>query len=207
MRYLECCIKESLRLYPPVHFISRNISETVKLSMLWFHCYFAFFVVPIILNTREQTILVNVFLNTSKTLNIFFISFQVITPYQQELSVTYTFMICTVKKICSKTRWNLFPSDFYRKNASEDIPTHTYHSVQALEIAQVTLLGARFIIEYEFLSDFYNSRYRYSEEASKARTFFLLRLQVLSTFLDGRKIVEGVIFNILSPHLIPVCNS
>nr|CAX94850.1 CYP4M25 protein [Cnaphalocrocis medinalis] len=32
MRYLECCIKESLRLYPPVHFISRNISETVKLS-------------------------------------------------------------------------------------------------------------------------------------------------------------------------------
>lgn len=66
MRYLECCIKESLRLYPPVHFISRNISETVKLSMLWFHCYFAFFVVPIILNTREQTILVNVFLNTSK---------------------------------------------------------------------------------------------------------------------------------------------
>ncbi|KAG6458682.1 hypothetical protein O3G_MSEX011017 [Manduca sexta] len=32
MRYLECCIKESLRLYPPVHFISRNINEPVKLS-------------------------------------------------------------------------------------------------------------------------------------------------------------------------------
>nr|ADE05575.1 cytochrome P450 4M1 [Manduca sexta] len=32
MRYLECCIKESLRLYPPVHFISRNINEPVKLN-------------------------------------------------------------------------------------------------------------------------------------------------------------------------------
>ncbi|KAG6458683.1 hypothetical protein O3G_MSEX011007 [Manduca sexta] len=32
MRYLECCIKESLRLYPPVHFISRDIHESVKLS-------------------------------------------------------------------------------------------------------------------------------------------------------------------------------
>ncbi|KAJ0182458.1 hypothetical protein K1T71_001827 [Dendrolimus kikuchii] len=32
MRYLECCIKESLRLYPPVHFISRNLSESIKLG-------------------------------------------------------------------------------------------------------------------------------------------------------------------------------
>lgn len=34
MKYLENCIKEILRLYPPVPFISRKITEDVKLSML-----------------------------------------------------------------------------------------------------------------------------------------------------------------------------
>ncbi|CAH1639816.1 unnamed protein product [Spodoptera littoralis] len=32
MKYLECCIKESLRLYPPVHFISRSLNEDTVLS-------------------------------------------------------------------------------------------------------------------------------------------------------------------------------
>ncbi|CAG9796526.1 unnamed protein product [Diatraea saccharalis] len=32
MHYLECCIKESLRLYPPVHFIGRRLGETVTFS-------------------------------------------------------------------------------------------------------------------------------------------------------------------------------
>ncbi|CAH2989301.1 unnamed protein product [Chilo suppressalis] len=32
MRYLECCIKESLRLYPPVPFISRQITESIDLG-------------------------------------------------------------------------------------------------------------------------------------------------------------------------------
>ncbi|XP_075982145.1 uncharacterized protein LOC142980547 [Anticarsia gemmatalis] len=32
MKYIECCIKESLRLYPPVHFVSRMLNETTILS-------------------------------------------------------------------------------------------------------------------------------------------------------------------------------
>lgn len=32
MRYLENCIKESLRMYPPVHLISRRLTEDVTLS-------------------------------------------------------------------------------------------------------------------------------------------------------------------------------
>ncbi|XP_059056286.1 cytochrome P450 4C1-like [Achroia grisella] len=32
MKYLELCIKETLRLYPPVHFVGRVLNETVKLS-------------------------------------------------------------------------------------------------------------------------------------------------------------------------------
>lgn len=32
LKYTEACIKEGLRLYPPVHFIVRNIQEPMKLS-------------------------------------------------------------------------------------------------------------------------------------------------------------------------------
>ncbi|XP_059056285.1 cytochrome P450 4C1-like [Achroia grisella] len=32
MKYLELCIKETLRLYPPVHFVARMLNERVKLS-------------------------------------------------------------------------------------------------------------------------------------------------------------------------------
>lgn len=39
MKYIERCIKESLRLFPPVHFISRKLNETTVLSK----CLLTFF--------------------------------------------------------------------------------------------------------------------------------------------------------------------
>lgn len=32
MKYLECCIKESLRIYPSVPFMARYLTEEVTLS-------------------------------------------------------------------------------------------------------------------------------------------------------------------------------
>lgn len=32
MKYLECCIKETLRLYPSVHYIARDIPEEIVLG-------------------------------------------------------------------------------------------------------------------------------------------------------------------------------
>jgi len=37
MKYLECVIKESLRLYPPVSFIGRKLSEDIVLGKLFIY--------------------------------------------------------------------------------------------------------------------------------------------------------------------------
>jgi len=38
MKYLECCIKEALRLYPSVPVIARKISEDINIGKLHNHC-------------------------------------------------------------------------------------------------------------------------------------------------------------------------
>jgi cytochrome P450 len=38
MKYLECCIKEALRLYPSVPVIARKISEDINIGKLQTHC-------------------------------------------------------------------------------------------------------------------------------------------------------------------------
>ena len=41
MKYLECCIKEALRLYPSVPVIARKISEDINIGKLHNHCLLA----------------------------------------------------------------------------------------------------------------------------------------------------------------------
>jgi cytochrome P450 len=41
MKYLECCIKEALRLYPSVPVIARKISEDINIGKLHSHCLLA----------------------------------------------------------------------------------------------------------------------------------------------------------------------
>jgi len=41
MKYLECCIKEALRLYPSVPVIARKISEDIDIGKLHNHCLLA----------------------------------------------------------------------------------------------------------------------------------------------------------------------
>jgi hypothetical protein len=40
MKYLECCIKEALRLYPSVPVIARKISEDINIGKFHNHCLY-----------------------------------------------------------------------------------------------------------------------------------------------------------------------
>ena len=65
MKYLECCIKESLRIYPSVPAILRYITEEIDIGIYKTKYFFYFLIIYILLTVVHTTTTVCLFENNA----------------------------------------------------------------------------------------------------------------------------------------------